>query len=79
MSEINKKIKNVMSTVFDVDISSISENASPDDIESWDSLRHLNLAVALEEAFQIEFSEEDIMELMNLKLIELKIKEKTNG
>lgn len=76
MTEIQEKIKNVMSMVFSIDVENITENSSPDDIEEWDSLRHLNLAVALEEAFNIELSEEDIMELMNFKLIELKIKEK---
>lgn len=65
-----------MSIVFSVDIESLTEDASPDNIEAWDSLAHLNLAVALEEAFSVELSEEDIMELMNFKLIELKIKEK---
>ena len=77
MNEIQEKIKDVMSIVFNIDSGSITENSSPDDIEEWDSLRHLNLAVALEEAFKIELSEEDIMELMNFRLIELKIKEKT--
>ena len=76
MNETREKIKNVMSAVFSIDADSINENSSPDNIEEWDSLRHLNLAVALEEAFNIELSEEDIMELMNFKLIELKIKEK---
>jgi acyl carrier protein len=77
MNEIQAKIKHVMSVVFNVDINSITEDSSPDNIEEWDSMHHLNLAVALEEAFNIELSDEDIMELMNFKLIELKVREKT--
>lgn len=74
MNEQQEKIKSVMATVFETD--AITEDASPDTIEAWDSLRHLNLAVALEEAFGIELSEEDIMELMNFKLVDIKISEK---
>jgi acyl carrier protein len=69
------RIKKVMRSIFNTEV--INEDASPDNIETWDSLHHLNLAVALEEEFSIELSEEDIMELMNFKLIELKIAEKT--
>ncbi len=79
MNELQEKIKNVMAIVFETDASAIAEDASPDTIEAWDSLRHLNLAVALEEAFGIELSEEDIMELMNFKLVELKVREKTGN
>ena len=49
MNETREKIKNVMSAVFSIDADSINENSSPDNIEEWDSLRHLNLAVALED------------------------------
>ncbi len=76
MNEQQEKIKQVMAAVFETELSAITDDASPDNVESWDSLKHLNLAVALEEAFGIELSEEDIMELMNFKLIELKVKEK---
>lgn len=76
MNELSSKIKSVMSLVFEIDESQITEESSPDTISEWDSLRHLNLAVSLEETFKIELSEEDIMELMNFKLIELKIREK---
>lgn len=76
MNDLQEKITNVMASVFETDAAAITPDSSPDTIESWDSLKHLNLAVALEEAFGIELSEEDIMELMNFKLIELKVKEK---
>ena len=45
------------------------DDASPDTIESWDSLKHMNLIVALEEEFKTEFSDDNIIEMMNYKLI----------
>jgi acyl carrier protein len=66
---MENKIKNVMISVFEIDSSEINHESSPDSIDKWDSLRHMNLVVALEEEFNIEFEVEEISELMNFKLI----------
>lgn len=58
-----------MSIVFEEDIEKIKDNASPDNLENWDSLRHMNLVVALEEEFDLEFDDEEIVEMMNMELI----------
>jgi acyl carrier protein len=63
------RIKKVMSNVFDIDVNQITENASPDNIEKWDSLKHINLIVALEEEFDFEFDDEEIADLLNYQLI----------
>lgn len=70
------RIKEIMAAVFEVDISEIHDNVSSDDLEKWDSLHHMNLIAALEEEFQMEFDEEEIVELLNYKLIVLTLKEK---
>jgi len=64
------RIKTVMSAVLNVSADQIDTNTSPDNIETWDSLRHMNLIVALEEEFEIEFNDEDIVEMLNYVLIE---------
>lgn len=66
---MENKIKNVMSIVFGIDSSEINNETSPDSIDKWDSLSHMNLIVALEEEFNIEFEVEEISELMNIKSI----------
>jgi len=72
---MENRIKKVMSDVFDIDIESINNDSSPDNIENWDSLKHMNLIVALEEDFNIEFDDKDIENLLNFQLINLTIKE----
>ena len=71
----NFKIKIVMSAVFEVPLESITYDASPDNIENWDSLRHLNLILALEEEFGVSIPDEEVGNLVNYKLIELIINE----
>ena len=73
---MEQKIKDVMASVFKVDLSDIHEDASPDSLENWDSLGHMNLVVALEEEFNITFQEDEIIEMLNYKLIREIIKNK---
>ncbi len=63
------RVKKVISEVFNIDIELINNESSPDNIESWDSLKHMNLIVALEEEFEIEFNDEEIVDSMNYALI----------
>jgi acyl carrier protein len=73
---MEEKIKNIMASVFKCDVSEIDENASPDTIEHWDSLGHMNLVVALEEEFNFTFQEDEIVDMLNYKLICITVKSK---
>ena len=70
-NNIEDRIKNVMSAVFEISIEEINDESSPDTIELWDSLKHLNLVIALEEEFNVQFTDDNFIELINLKLIKL--------
>ena len=75
-NEIDDRVKNIISAVLEVPGEDINGNSSPDTIKSWDSLKHMNLVVALEEEFKIEFTEDEIPELMSYNLIKSMITEK---
>ena len=71
----NTKIKQVMSAVFEIPVESITDYASSDNIENWDSLRHLNLILALEEEFGVSIPDDEVGNLVNFKLIEITVNE----
>ena len=75
MDNVRSKIYRLMSNVFEIPESEISEDSSLDSIESWDSIRHLNLILALEEEFGITIPDEEVGNLVNYKLIELTVNE----
>ncbi len=75
MENSKSQIIKVMSAVFEVPIESITETSSVDSIESWDSVKHLNLILALEEEFNISIPDEEVGNLMNYKLIEMIVNE----
>lgn len=73
--QIKERIKEIVSVVFNVPVSIIDDRASPDTIESWDSLNHMNLVAALEEEFDIRLSDQEILEMQNFMLIISVLKE----
>ena len=72
---MENRIKKVMSEILNIDVSSINDNTSPENVESWDSLKQMNIIVALDEEFGIELKDEDIIEMLNFKLINEIVKE----
>jgi acyl carrier protein len=75
---MEERIKSVMQLVFGVPLASIGDDAAPGTIEQWDSLRHMNLVIALEEEFGVRFSEEQFSQLISFKLISLTLRELTS-
>lgn len=63
------KLRPILAAVFEVEEATITVDASPDSIPTWDSLKHMHLITALEEEFGIQFSEAQIGEMLNVKLI----------
>ena len=69
MEAYQNKITQILAIVLEVPTEQIDEASSPDTIVSWDSIKHMNLVIALEEEFDIEFTDNEIIEMMNYKLI----------
>jgi len=75
MNSNEKKLKKIFSDIFKIEENTVDENSSVDNIESWDSLNHLNLILALELEFGISFSEEQTVEILNYSLVKLVLQE----
>jgi acyl carrier protein len=65
----------LMVQVFGVDAEDLSDESSPDTIEEWDSMSHINLILALEREFQVKFTAEESVEMLSVKLVELTLAE----
>ena len=68
-NSVSSRIKNIMSIVLGISINKIDKNSSSMNISSWDSLKHMNLIISLEEEFEIEFEENDIPRMTKYKTI----------
>jgi acyl carrier protein len=55
--QILNRVREIAGDVLDA---KVSADSSPETVESWDSVRHLNLILALEEEFGFQFLPEEM-------------------
>ena len=60
------KIKEILATVLEIDQSDVNNDTSPDTVSSWDSLRHMKLVFAIEDEFDVQFSDDQIIQLTDV-------------
>ena len=52
----DERLEEVFVSVFGPEIRLTSDDLGPGDIEGWDSLNHVNLIIAIESEFGVEFA-----------------------
>ena len=64
---------------LNIDSSKLNKNITPADIETWDSLTHLNLIATIESEFNIDFEPEEILDVYSsFDVLHSKIESKIN-
>lgn len=71
-----QQVRQIAADIFNQPLEAVTTQSSPDTVENWDSLQHVNLVLALEQNFSLEFLPEEITEMANIKLIAMLIEEK---
>lgn len=61
------KYNEVFSTVFNVDSSVLNDDFSSETVDNWDSVLQLSLVTNIEDAFDVMFEPEDIMDFKSYK------------
>lgn len=70
---MKERIKEVLATVLKQEV---DDTTSQTNCSNWDSLRHLNIIVELEMAFDISFEPEEMGEMKSVSDIERLVKRK---
>ena len=60
MTRIEERVYAVLSTLFHVPADRLDAHLSPETLDGWDSLKHLNLTLALEEEFGVQFTVDEM-------------------
>ena len=74
---VSDQIRTLASDIFGVPAGQITPASTPETIETWDSIQHLNLVLALEEKFGLQLSPEEIEQMKSIaeviQLVEAKL------
>jgi len=79
MDEVKKRLKKIISTVLGVDENEISDDASPDTLEDWDSIGHVQLILAVETEFSISIPPDEAVELEDIGAVLSSVQAKLEG
>lgn len=66
---IESKSKEVLGRILKLDPCQIDADFSQENLASWDSVRHMNVVLGLENEFEIEFADAELPHLTSLELI----------
>lgn len=70
MPDTATQVRQIISDVLGVPAATLTPASSPETIESWDSVQHLSLVLALESSLGVQFTPEDIEKMRNVGAIE---------
>lgn len=67
---MKERIRDVIADVVGASPEEIPLDAQQEAVGGWNSIRHMNLVIALEKEFLVRFSDLQIAEMMSIALIE---------
>jgi len=65
-NEILERVQEVFRDELELDDLVLTDEATADDVEEWDSLTHVQIVVALEKAFALKFTSREILSWDNV-------------
>lgn len=78
-TDVDARIREVMSEILEVEPMAIRDGFQRDDAPGWDSLNHLRLVSALEEAFRIKFTMKEVGEMDRYETVRQMISSRLQG
>lgn len=67
--DVLAKLEEIFADLLDVQDFQLTENASTDTVDEWDSLLHITLMASAEAEFGIHFSTEEIEKAKNVRAL----------
>ncbi len=68
-----------MAALLEVPRETLSEESSPESIESWDSFKHTVMLMAAEEKYGFRLSDDEMISVTNAAELITLVEKKTNG
>lgn len=72
-------VKSIVAEALELPEGTVSDRDGVDSLQNWDSLATIRIAVALEEAFGLLLSTEDILELNSVEAAKALVRKHSKG
>jgi acyl carrier protein len=72
------RVRGIAADILQVPLAEVGPDSSPESIATWDSVHHLNLVLALEQEFNLQFEPEEIDQIGNVGQIVSLVSRKVN-
>ena len=76
MNDIEKQVRMIMGKVLGMVEDTIPDDVTRENFPQWDSFMHMNFLLALEDEFDIEFTDEEITGIASMGTLTESIDEK---
>lgn len=77
MNEVNGKIELILAEVLQLPTSTIVDELAMKDLDVWDSLKHMELVVSLEQSFDVQLTFDDIVAMQSVREIKRVLRERS--
>lgn len=79
MTDTLSDVRRIAGDIFKLDPASLPPAASRDTVPAWDSIAHVNLVLAVEQHFAVQFMPEEMLEMLSIELVAMLVDEKRSA
>jgi len=72
LRDVRRLAADVMKKTFD----EVPADGTRDSVSGWDSMAHVNLVLAIEQHFDVQFKPEEMLEMLSIELTAMLVEEK---
>ena len=66
ISTLNTKLSEIVTSTLHIPADRVTDELAMSEVETWDSLQHMNLIASLEQEFGVEFTFEEIVAMQSV-------------
>jgi acyl carrier protein len=67
--DIFNQVREIAADLLAADVATLTPDSAPETLEAWDSVQHLNLVLAVESRFGLQFDPEEVDQMKSLGAI----------
>jgi acyl carrier protein len=61
-----QRVREIAADIFDLPLNQVTPQSSPESLPNWDSIKHLDLVLAVEQEFNVRLETEEIEKMTSI-------------